>query len=109
MASYDPHMAMMKLASGWYGLEAGTRWRDATGTVRVVIISVRRSGVIVYRRVGAAADDERITNVVRFVETFAPAEAAQGEPMPRSESGPSPATTSAHAGASSVASAGRQA
>ena len=69
-------MAKLRLGSGWYGLEVGSRWRDASGTVRVVILGVRRSGVIAYRREGASPDEERVTNVVRFVETFAPTESA---------------------------------
>lgn len=68
-------MAKLRLGSGWYGLETGTRWRDASGTVTVVILSIRRSGVIAYRRDDASLDEERVTNVVRFVETFAPTDA----------------------------------
>jgi hypothetical protein len=66
-------MAHIRLGSGWYGLEIGTRWRDVSGAITVVILGVQRSGVIVYRREDAGGDDERVTNVVRFVETFAPA------------------------------------
>ena len=65
-------MAKLRLGSGWYGLEAGTRWRDVSGAVTVVILSIQRSGVIAYRREDASLDEERVTNVVRFVETFAP-------------------------------------
>ena len=70
-------MAQMKLGSGWYGLEVGTRWRDVSGAVTVVILGIQRSGVIVFRREGAGGNDERVTNVVRFVETFAPANDAR--------------------------------
>ena len=70
-------MAKPRLRSGWYGLEAGTRWRDASGTVTVVIVSIQRSGVIAYRREDASLDEERVTNVVRFVETFAPTDGAR--------------------------------
>jgi hypothetical protein len=73
---YDPAMAKLRLGSGWYGLEVGSRWRDASGTIKVVILGIQRSGVIVYRREDAALDEERVTNVVRFVETFAPADRA---------------------------------
>jgi len=73
-------MAQFRLGSGWYGLEVGTRWRDVSGSITVVILGIQRSGVIVYRREGAPRDDERVTNVVRFVETFAPANAASESP-----------------------------
>jgi hypothetical protein len=63
----------------WYGIDVGTRWRDVTGATTVVVLWVQRSGVIVYRREDADADDERVTNVVRFVETFAPTEAGDDE------------------------------
>jgi hypothetical protein len=66
-------MAQQNLGRGWFGLEAGARWRDASGAVTVVIVWIQRSGVIVYRREGGSLDEERVTNVVRFVETFAPA------------------------------------
>jgi hypothetical protein len=78
-------MAKLRLNSGWYGLEAGTRWRDASGMVTVVILSVRPSGVIAYRRADASLDEERVTNVVRFVETFAPTDAA---PSPSEQAHP---------------------
>jgi hypothetical protein len=58
-----------------YGIEVGTRWRNATSSTTVVVLWVRRSGVVIYRREGAEPDEERVTNVIRFVETFAPAEA----------------------------------
>jgi hypothetical protein len=70
-------MAKMRLGSGWYGLDIGTRWRDVSGAITVVILGIQRSGVIVYRREDAAGEDERVTNVVRFVETFAPANDAR--------------------------------
>ncbi|HET6150444.1 MAG TPA: hypothetical protein VFH68_23090 [Polyangia bacterium] len=69
-------MAKLSLDSGWWGLEVGTRWRDASGTRRVVILAIQRSGVIVYRHEDAPPDDERVTNVVRFVETYGPADGA---------------------------------
>jgi hypothetical protein len=55
-----------------YGIEVGTRWRDVSNARTVIVVWVQRSGVVVYRQEGAAPDDERVTNVVRFVETFAP-------------------------------------
>jgi hypothetical protein len=69
-------MAKSGLGSGWYGLEVGSRWRDASGSLRVVILGIRRSGVISYRREDASADEERVTNVIRFVEIFGPADSA---------------------------------
>jgi hypothetical protein len=66
-------MAQHSLGRGWDGIEVGTRWRDASGSLTVVVVVVQRSGVIVYRREGASVEDERVTNVIRFVETFAPA------------------------------------
>jgi len=69
-------MAKLRLGSGWYGLEVGARWRDTSGTLRVVILAIQRSGVIVYRREDSAPDEDRVTNVVRFVETFAPDDGA---------------------------------
>ena len=57
-----------------YGIEVGTRWREPGGARTVIVLWVQRSGVVVYRDEGAAPDDERVTNVVRFVETFAPAD-----------------------------------
>jgi hypothetical protein len=56
-----------------YGLGIGTRWRDPGGSRTVVVLWVQRSGVVVYRDEGAAPDDERVTNILRFVETFVPA------------------------------------
>jgi hypothetical protein len=56
-----------------YGLAVGTRWRDASGRRTVVVLWVQRSGVVVYRDEGAAPDDERVINILRFVETFVPA------------------------------------
>ena len=47
----------------------------------MIVLWVQRSGVVVYRDEGAAPDDERVTNVVRFVETFAPADGA-ADPRP---------------------------
>jgi hypothetical protein len=80
-------MAQMRLGSGWYGLDIGTRWRDVSGAITVVILGVQRSGVIVYRREDAGGDDERVTNVVRFVETFAPAnDAGESGYDPRADS-----------------------
>ena len=58
-----------------YGLDVGTRWRDASGRRTVVVLWVQRSGVVVYRDESAAADDERVINILRFVETFVPANA----------------------------------
>jgi hypothetical protein len=65
-------MAQNSPDGGRYGIDVGTRWRDASGSTTVIVLEVQRSGVVVYRHQGAAADDERVTNVVRFVETFAP-------------------------------------
>jgi len=56
-----------------YGLDVGTRWRDASGRRTVIVLWVQRSGVVVYRDEGAASDDERVINILRFVETFVPA------------------------------------
>jgi hypothetical protein len=56
-----------------YGLDVGTRWRDASGRRTVIILWVQRSGVVVYRDEGAASEDERVINILRFVETFVPA------------------------------------
>ena len=56
-----------------YGLDVGTRWRDASGRRTVVVLWVQRSGVVVYRDEGAAPDDERVTNILQFVESFVPA------------------------------------
>jgi hypothetical protein len=56
-----------------YGLDVGTRWRDSSGRRTVVVLWVQRSGVVVYRDEGAAPDDERVINILRFVETFVPA------------------------------------
>jgi len=68
-----------------YGLEVGTRWRDPGGCRTVVVLWVQRSGVVVYRDEGAAPDDERVTNVLRFVETFIPANnTGAAEPYARS-------------------------
>ncbi len=39
----------------------------------MVVLWVQRSGVVVYRDEGAAPDDERVINILRFVETFVPA------------------------------------
>jgi len=80
-------MAKSRMGSGWYGLEIGSRWRDASGSLRVVILGIKRSGVIAYRREDASPDEERVTNVVRFVETFAPAEAAFEAAYGSAESG----------------------
>lgn len=67
-------MAEKNIAQGsLYGLAVGTRWRDASGRRTVVVLWVQRSGVVVYRDEGAAPDDERVTNILRFVETFVPA------------------------------------
>ena len=63
-----------------YGLDVGTRWRDASGRRTVVVLWVQRSGVVVYRDEGAASDDERVINILRFVETFVPANANMGNP-----------------------------
>ena len=82
-------MAKSRLGSGWYGLEVGTRWHDASGALRVVILAIQRSGVIVYRRENEAPDDERVTNVVRFVETFAPADGARADGYALAGSAPS--------------------
>jgi hypothetical protein len=68
-------MAQNNPDGGRYGIDVGTRWRDASGSTTVVVLEVERSGVVVYRHQGAAAEDERVTSVVRFIETFAPAEA----------------------------------
>ena len=62
-----------RAAGSWYGINAGTRWRDAQDSTTVIVLWVQRTGVVVYRREGAPTDDECVTNVVRFVETFAPA------------------------------------
>jgi hypothetical protein len=56
-----------------YGLEVGTRWSDTGGRRTVIVLWVQRSGVVVYRDEGAAPDDERVINILRFVETFVPA------------------------------------
>ena len=69
MAQDNPH-------GGRYGIDVGSHWRDAVGSTTVIVLEVQRSGVVVYRHQGAAAEDERVTNVVRFIETFAPAEGA---------------------------------
>ena len=61
-----------------YGLDVGTRWRDASGRRTVVVLWVQRSGVVVYRDESAAADDERVINILRFVETFVPANVNMG-------------------------------
>lgn len=57
----------------WFGITVGTRWRDPGDSSTVIVLWVQRSGVVVYRREGAGQDDECVTNVVRFVETYAPA------------------------------------
>jgi hypothetical protein len=67
-------MAQNNPDGGRYGIDVGTRWRDASGSTTVIVLEVQRSGVIVYRHQGAAAEDERVTNVVRFIETFVPTE-----------------------------------
>ena len=61
-----------------YGLDVGTRWRDASGRRTVIVLWVQRSGVVVYRDEGAASDDERVINILRFVETFVPANVNMG-------------------------------
>ena len=67
-------MAEKNIAEGsLYGLDVGTRWRDARGGRTVVVVWVQRSGVVVYRDEGASPDDERVTNILRFVESFVPA------------------------------------
>ncbi len=67
-----------------YGLDVGTRWRDANGRRTVIVLWVQRSGVVVYRDEGADPDDERVINIVRFVETFVPANNAGEQPFARS-------------------------
>ncbi len=68
-----------------YGLAIGTRWRDTGSSRTVVVLWVQRSGVVVYRDEGAASDDERVTNILRFVETFVPANSTgAAEPYARS-------------------------
>ncbi len=57
-----------------YGLDVGTRWRDASGGRTVIVLWVQRSGVVVYRDEDAAPDDERVINILRFVETFGSAD-----------------------------------
>ncbi len=66
-----------------YGLDVGTRWRDPTGRRTVVVLWVQRSGVVVYRDEGAAPNDERVINILRFVESFVPANNTR-EPFARS-------------------------
>jgi hypothetical protein len=68
-----PHGVQGGPAGSGYGINAGTRWRDANDSTTVIVLWVQRTGVVVYRREGAALDDECVTNVVRFVETYAPA------------------------------------
>jgi len=63
-----------------YGLDVGTRWRDASGRRTVIILWVQRSGVVVYRDEDAASEDERVINILRFVETFVPANVNMGTP-----------------------------
>ena len=67
-------MAQNNPDGGRYGIDVGSRWRDAGGSTTVIVLEVQRSGVVVYRHQDAAAEEERVTNVVRFIETFAPAE-----------------------------------
>jgi hypothetical protein len=67
-------MAQTNPDGGRFGIDVGTRWRDASGSTTVIVLEVQRSGVVVYRHQGEAAEAERVTNVVRFVQTFAPAE-----------------------------------
>ena len=68
-----------------YGLDVGTRWHDASGRRTVVILWVQRSGIVVYRDESASSDDERVINIVRFVETFVPANnTGASEPFARS-------------------------
>jgi hypothetical protein len=72
-----------------YGLEVGTRWRDASSKRSVIVLWVQRSGVVVYRDEGAEPDDERVINILRFVETFVPANNT-GEPEPFAHSDAAP-------------------
>ena len=66
----------------------------------MVVLWVQRSGVVVYRDEGAAPDDERVTNILRFVETFVPANGTGPIPSPWSFLGREPDPTD---GASGVA------
>jgi hypothetical protein len=54
-----------------YGISTGTRWRDADGST-IVVVWVQRTGVVVFRREGAAPEDELVMDVVRFVEACSP-------------------------------------
>ena len=77
-------MAEKMIADGsLYGLDVGTRWRDANGRRTVVVLWVQRSGIVVYRDEEADPDDERVISILRFVETFVPANNT-GEPFGRS-------------------------
>jgi hypothetical protein len=73
---------MTSPASGvnWSGIGIGTRWRGAAGSV-VEVVRVQRNGVVAYRSAGAASSsDESVVDVVRFIRSFAPADAAMGGP-----------------------------
>jgi hypothetical protein len=79
MSQNGPENGLQNGADGsCYGITVGTRWRDGNDATTIVVLWVQRSGVVVYRREGAAVDDECVTNVVRFIETFAPANDASG-------------------------------
>jgi hypothetical protein len=51
-------------------IQAGDRWRGSDGSLYVVTW-VGKMGVVGYRRQGAAADQESVKDVVRFVHEFA--------------------------------------